>query len=150
MTTNEPRIATMPLRVRYLEADQQGVVFNMWYLAYFEDARNHYLETVGYPLTDLLASGHDIQVVATELAWSGPVRWGQDDVKIRTHVSKVGGSSLTFDFEVVRGDRLLVTGRTVYVIVALNGSGKQPVPHALRRAMAPRPATPHEEERHDG
>ena len=24
--------------VRYLEADQQGVVFNMWYLAYFDDA----------------------------------------------------------------------------------------------------------------
>jgi acyl-CoA thioester hydrolase len=146
VSENEARIAVMPLRVRYFEADQQGVVFNMWYLAYFEDARNHYLETIGYPLTRLLSSGYDIQVVATELAWKGPVRWGEEDITIRTHVAKVGGSSLTFRFEVVRGDRVLVTGKTVYVIIALDGSGKRPVPDELRLAVEPQPATPSTEE----
>ena len=145
MNAHEPVTTVMPLRVRYLEADQQGVVFNMWYLAYFEDARNHYLESIGYPLRALLASGYDIQVVATEIVWEGPVRWGQDDIAIRTHVSTVGGSSLSFRFEVVRGDTALVTGRTVYVIVALDGSGKRPVPDALRRAIGPRSDTPTQE-----
>ena len=32
-----------PVHVRFLEVDQQGVVFHMWYLAYFEDARNAFL-----------------------------------------------------------------------------------------------------------
>ena len=32
-----------PVSVRYLEVDQQGVVFNMWYLAYFDDAMTAFL-----------------------------------------------------------------------------------------------------------
>ena len=27
-----------PITIRYLEVDRQGVVFNMWYLAYLDDA----------------------------------------------------------------------------------------------------------------
>lgn len=125
----------IPLRVRYFEADQQGVVFNMWYLAYFEDARNAYLEAVGYPLQALLASGHDIQVVAVNIAWKGSVRWGDTDVEVVAHVSRIGESSLTFDFEVKRRDVTLVTGQTVYVIIAADGSGKRPVPADLRAAV---------------
>jgi len=121
--------------VRYFEADQQGVVFNMWYLAYFEDARNAYLEAVGYPLQALLASGHDIQVVAVNIAWKGSVRWGDTDVEVVAHVSRIGESSLTFDFEVKRRDVTLVTGQTVYVIIAADGSGKRPVPADLRAAV---------------
>lgn len=145
MTAKAPSAAVMPLRIRYFEADQQGVVFNMWYLAYFEDARNHYLETIGYPLTALLASGHDIQVVATELVWKGPLRWGDDDVAIRTHISRVGRSSLTFQFEVVRGDTAVVTGQTVYVIIAGDGSGNRAVPHGLREAIDAAPEHQSEE-----
>jgi acyl-CoA thioester hydrolase len=132
----EPFRVAVPLRVRYFEADQQGVVFNMWYLAYFEDARNAYLDAVGYPLQTLLASGHDIQVVAASISWRGPVRWGDPGVEVVTQVSRVGGSSLTFQFEVRRGEQSLVTGESVYVIVAANGSGKRPVPDELRHAVA--------------
>ena len=38
---------THPVEVRYLEADQQGVVFNMWYLAYFDDAFSGLCSTAG-------------------------------------------------------------------------------------------------------
>lgn len=130
-----PVTVVTPLRVRYLETDQQGIVFNMWYLAYFEDARNAYLEAVGHSLTDLLASGHDIQVVSTQIDWKGPVRWLDRDVDVVTHVAKLGHTSLTFEFRVRRGGEVLVTGRTVYVIVADDGSGKRPVPRALREAI---------------
>lgn len=133
----EPVTVVTPLRVRYFEADQQGVVFNMWYLAYFEDARNAYLEAVGYSLADLLASGHDIQVVSTQIDWKGPVRWVDRDVDIATHVARLGTTSLTFRFRVRRGGEVLVTGQTVYVIVANDGSGKRPIPQALRDAVGP-------------
>src|SRR5437667_12390906 len=48
---------THPVNVRYLEVDQQGVVFNMWYLAYFDDAMTSFLEEGGLPYVDMLAAG---------------------------------------------------------------------------------------------
>lgn len=130
---------TLPLDVRYLETDQQGVVFNMWYLAYFEDARNALLADAGFSLLDLLESGHDIQVVHSEIDWFGAVRW-PDHVEIATSVAAMGTTSLTFDFEVRRDGEVLVSGRTVYVIFARAGLGKRPVPDDLRRALgAPHP-----------
>lgn len=123
--------------VRYFEADQQGVVFNMWYLAWFEDARNALLRHAGFSLHDLLASGHDIQVVHVEIDWHGPVRW-PEDVEIVTTIGAIGRTSVTFDFTVCRGGgAAAATGRTVYVITDLGASEKRPVPQPLRDALAP-------------
>jgi acyl-CoA thioester hydrolase len=128
--------ATIPIEVRYLETDQQGVVFNMWYLAYFEDARNALFAQSGFSLADLLASGHDIQLVRTELDWVGAARW-PDQLEVTAAAADLGTTSLTIDFSVRRQQTPLVTGRTVYVIVAGDGSGKRPIPEAMRQALAP-------------
>lgn len=131
----ESKYVEMPLRVRYYEADMQGVVFNMWYLAYFEDARNAYLDSVGYSLSTLLASGLDIQVVATRIEWHGPVRWNDTDVSVVAYVTRLGVTSVTFAFAVRCGGAELVSGETVYVIVEMGQGGKKPVPEGLRQAI---------------
>ena len=64
-----------PFDVRYLEVDQQGVVFNMWYLAYFDDAMIAFLAHGGLEYDDLTAAGFDIQLVSTTVDWRGAVRW---------------------------------------------------------------------------
>ncbi len=46
-----------PIDVRYLEVDRQGVVFNMWYLAYLDDAMTAFLSEGGLPYGDMLARG---------------------------------------------------------------------------------------------
>lgn len=125
---------SMPLRVRYFEADQQGVVFNMWYLAYFEDARNGLLEWSGYSLDRLLSSGHDIRLVHAEIDWRQGLRW-RDRAEVCASVARVGATSFTFDFDVSKDDRTVVTGTIVYVIVAADSSSKRPVPKDLRRAL---------------
>jgi acyl-CoA thioester hydrolase len=130
--------ATIPIDVRYLEADQQGVVFNMWYLAYFEDARNALFAQSGFALHDLLAGGHDIQLVHTELDWAGAARW-PDRLEVSATVAHLGRTSLTIDFAVGRASEVLVTGRTVYVIVARDGSGKRPIPAGMRAALGGEP-----------
>lgn len=136
---DESRVFTMVHDVRYFEADQQGVVFNMWYLAYFEDARNGYLDWCGYSLQDLLASGHDIQVVRTEVGWRAGARW-PERIRLAASVAAIGRTSVTFDFEVRREDQVIATGRTVYVIIGTDGSGKRSVPQAMREAIGePRP-----------
>ncbi len=122
--------------VRYLEVDQQGVVFNMWYLGYFDEAMTGFLEAAGLPYEALQAGGHDVQLVHTELDWRGALGWG-DPIRICVRPEAVGRTSFTLAFE-VRGssDDVLVTGRTVYVCIRLDGSGKTPIPESLRAALA--------------
>ena len=123
--------------VRYLEVDQQGVVFNMWYLAYFDDAMTAFLEDRGVPYDKLMAAGYDVQLVHTELDWQGSLRWG-DEALVDVGVAGFGRTSFTLQFAVRTGDGTPVaTASTVYVVIALDGSGKREVPSMLREALGP-------------
>jgi acyl-CoA thioester hydrolase len=122
--------------VRYLEVDQQGVVFNMWYLGYLDEAMTGFLEFRNLPYAVLQAGGHDVQLVHTELDWRGALGWG-DTVRIQVRPEGLGRTSFTLAFEVRgEGDAVLVTARTVYVCIRLDGSGKTPLPDHLRGALA--------------
>ena len=133
---------THPVSVRYLEVDGQGVVFNMWYLAYADDAMTAFLADRGLPYPQLIASGLDTQVVSSQLNWRAGVGWG-DDVAVAVSVAAWGRTSFTLDFEVRRDSTPTCWVRTVYVVVATDGSGKQPVPVELRDALGePAPLFP--------
>jgi acyl-CoA thioester hydrolase len=121
-------------QVRYLEADQQGVVFNMWYLGYFDEAMAQFLADGGLPYPDMLASGHDVQLVHTEIDWRSSLRW-PDQAEVEVHLDEAGNTSFILAFEVRAGGLVVATGRTVYVVVATDGSGKRPIPAAMRAAL---------------
>lgn len=127
-----------PVTVRYFEVDAQNVVFNMWYLGYFDEAFNAFLTHRELPYRQLLAGGTDAQVVHTELDWAGSVGWG-DPLTITVQTAAIGRTSFTLVFEAVTGEgdaeRVACRGRTVYVAIATDGSGKQPVPGNLRKAL---------------
>jgi acyl-CoA thioester hydrolase len=48
---------------------------------------------------------------------------------------KIGSTSFTLSFTVRTGSQVRCTARTVYVVVATDGSGKQSVPPKLRAAL---------------
>jgi len=122
-----------------LEVDQQGVVFNMWYLGYFDEAMADFLAEGGLPYPDMLASGHDVQLVHTEIDWRSSLRWA-DDAWVEVSLASVGATSFSLRFAVHGGDDSLVaSGLTVYVVVATDGSGKRPVPPNIRGALRPDP-----------
>jgi acyl-CoA thioester hydrolase len=123
-----------PVTVRYLEVDRQGVVFNMWYLAYFDDAMTAFLAAGGLPYGDLLDAGYDVQLVHTELDWRGPLGFG-DTADVQVRVVQVGRTSFTLGFTVMSSDRLVAEASTVYVSVVTDGSGKTEHPTALRTAL---------------
>jgi acyl-CoA thioester hydrolase len=102
--------------VRYAECDQQGVVFNAHYLAWADEAVTHVLAGRGVSYEDLLSRGLDTSVVASELAWSSPARWG-DVVEVDGEVERVGRTSFVVAFGIRVGDRLCCTVRTTYVLV---------------------------------
>ncbi len=133
---------THPVSVRYLEVDGQGVVFNMWYLAYADDAMTAFLAHRGLPYAQLIAAGLDTQVVGSQLTWQAGVGWG-DDVAVAVSVAAWGRTSFTLDFEVRRDSTPTCWIRTVYVVVATDGSGKRTVPDDLRAALGePAPMFP--------
>jgi acyl-CoA thioester hydrolase len=123
-----------PVRVQFFEVDLQGVVFNMWYLAWFDTAMSAYLAKLGFPYDDMSRDGWDVQLVHTELDWRGGARFG-DEVVVEVATDRLGTTSFSLGYRVLRGRELLVTAKTVYVVVGIDGSGKRPVPDNLRAAL---------------
>jgi len=124
------------VNIRYLEVDRQGVVFNMWYLAYCDDAMTAFLAAGGLPYEDMLAAGHDVQVVHTEINWHGPLGFG-DPAEVLVGVAHIGRTSFTLRFHVMSSGRAVADLRTVYVAVRTEGSGKCEIPPELLAALGP-------------
>jgi acyl-CoA thioester hydrolase len=116
--------------VRYAECDQQGVVFNAHYLAWADEAVTHVLAGCGVSYEDLLARGLDTSVVASDLQWSSPARWG-DVVEVDGEVGRVGRTSFVVGFRIRVGDRLCCTVRTTYVLMDAERT-PTPVPDDVR------------------
>lgn len=123
-------------KVRYFEADQQGVVFNMWYLGYFDEAMAAFLEEGGLGYRQMLDAGFDVQLVHSEIDWGSSLRWG-DEAEVRVGVAERGSTSFALDFDVSAGEKSVASGRTVYVVVATDGTGKRPIPEILDKALGP-------------
>ncbi|MHA6796799.1 acyl-CoA thioesterase [Pseudonocardia bannensis] len=137
---------THPVNVRYLEVDAQGVVFNAWYLAYFDDAMTAFLADRGLPYTVMTDAGYDVQLVRSEIDWKAGVGWG-DEIVVAVSTARIGRTSFALDFQVRRGggDDAEVTcaGRTVYVVIATDGSGKREIPPLIADALGdPAPLLP--------
>ncbi len=123
-----------PVTVRYMEVDQQGVVFNGWFLGYFDDAMTAMLDARGLPYESMLERGHDVQLVHNETTWRKGVRW-REDVRIAVELARLGTTSFTLEFTLTVQGEVRVTSRTVYVVVGTDGSGKRPVPAFLIEAL---------------
>ena len=133
---------THPVHVRYLEVDAQGVVFNAWYLAWFDDAMTAFLRHGGLPSRAMLDAGYDVQLVHSEIDWRAGVGFG-DDVQVAVSTARVGRTSFALDFEVRRGPDVTCAGRTVYVVIATDGSGKREIPALIAEALGePAPLLP--------
>jgi acyl-CoA thioester hydrolase len=122
------------MRVRYMEVDAQGVVFNGWYLTYFDEAMAAFLGAGGAGYPELIASGLDTQLVHAEVDWRAGLRW-QEEFTVAVSTARVGRTSFALDFEARRTGEVTCAARIVYVVVATDGSGKRPVPPALAAAL---------------
>jgi acyl-CoA thioester hydrolase len=131
-----------PVRVRYHEVDAQGVVFNAWYLAWFDEALTEFLESRELSYTTMLDAGYDVQLVHTEIDWRSGVGW-VDDVVVAVSTARLGTTSFDLDFEVRHEGKATCSARTTYVVIAVDGSGKREIPPLIRNALGdPAPLRP--------
>jgi acyl-CoA thioester hydrolase len=137
----------LPVPVRYLEVDAQGVVFNAWYLAWFDEAMAAFLAARGMPYRTMLDAGYDVQLVRSEIDWKAGVGFG-DAVGVAVSTARIGRTSFALDFEVRRspeggGSEVTCAGRTTYVVIAADGTGKREIPPIIADALGePLPLRP--------
>ena len=124
-----------PVTPRYFEFDQQGIVFNAWYLAWFDDAQAGYFAARGVPMAELIAGGRDVRLVRTEVEWAAPVLPGMQ-VEVDVTTAALGRTSVTLQFTVLdAAGSATCRARTVYVVVDTDGFRPAQIPEYLRQAL---------------
>jgi acyl-CoA thioester hydrolase len=108
--------------VAFRDLDGLGHVNNAVYMSYVESARLAYMQEVLGPLElDELGIVADVKI-----SFRSPAHLGEK-LALSHRVSRVGETSLVFDFEVRGGDgRLVAEGTTVHV--AFDYGVRRPVP----------------------
>ena len=103
------------LRVRWAEADMQGIVFNGHYLTYFDVAFTEYWRETGLPnVLEQAAEGRELFARKATIEYKAPARF-DDVIDIGVRCAGFGNSSVRFVLEIHRSDQHLVSGELVYV-----------------------------------
>jgi acyl-CoA thioester hydrolase len=122
-----------PMRVRWAEADMQGVVFNAHYLAYFDIAITEYWRVLSKGDQDWLAQAFEhLYVVKATVEFHRPARF-DDELLVAVRCARLGRSSMTVDFEIHRTVAHLISGQSIYVYV--KDAKSMPIPDDLRRRI---------------
>jgi acyl-CoA thioester hydrolase len=108
--------------VAFRDLDGLGHVNNAVYLSYVESARLAYMQEILGPL-----ELEELGIVAdVKISFRSPASLGET-LEVGQRVSRVGETSLVFDFEIRGGDgRLVAEGSTVHV--AFDYGMRRPVP----------------------
>ncbi len=114
-----PQVFEAPVRVRYAETDQMGVVYHSNYIIWFEVGRVEMMRQLGLVYRDL--EKHDdihIAVADVHCRFKAPALY-DDLLTIRTRLVNVRGSVLHFGYEIVRPEdgKLLAEGESVHIAV---------------------------------
>lgn len=123
-----------PIRVRYGEVDQQGVVYNGNYLVYTDVAFTEFLRFRGYTYKELVVH-HGSEVCHKKSGFEYISSAFEDDLlEVGVRVIRVGERSFTLGFEVYRqGEEApLVLSEIVYVGYNTEKRASQPLTKIMR------------------
>ena len=120
-------------RVWFSDTDAQGVVYYGRYLPYFDHARTEYHRHLG----GLAIQGAEFVMRACDVDYLAPARF-DDLIESFVRVSRIGTTSVTYEFEAHRlpDETRMVTATQVLVLVDLASRRPTPVPHELRARIA--------------
>lgn len=132
-----------PLDVRFFEVDSLGVVFNMWYLGWCDEAMSAFMESIGHGYKTLRAQGYDAVLRKAEIEWLDSLEaFQQAEVAVR--VDHVGTTSFRLRYDIERVSGAGPTGREptccaqvaiTYVCVRIDDRKRAPIPLGLRAAL---------------
>lgn len=126
------------LRVRYVECDMQGHVFNGHYLTWFDIAHTEALRAaLGVSYGEFVAEhGVDFVVAESGVRYLAPAHF-DDVLEIAVTFLPLTSSSLTSRFAIGRDGTAVAAGFLRHVCVDATTHAKTPWPDAFRTALAP-------------
>jgi acyl-CoA thioester hydrolase len=117
-------------RVGFSDTDAQGIVYYGRYLPYFDGARVEYHRHLG--ILERERREHELVMRANTIEYLAPARF-DDLVEVFIRVSRIGRTSITYDFAAYRieDDLLMVTALQTLVLVDLEERRAYPIPENL-------------------
>jgi acyl-CoA thioester hydrolase len=129
----------MTVRVYYEDTDFSGIVYHANYLRFMERGRTNHLRLLGADHRALFEEanretpGFAFVVRSMRIEFLKSAR--MDDVlEVITRPVDVKGASITLHQQVLRGEEILVDAQVR--VACVSGGRAQPIPKALRQAMA--------------
>ncbi len=121
------------ITVRYAETDMMGIVYHGNYLPWFEVGRTTLLKECGLPYRELEAQGYLLPVIELGVKFLKPALY-DDNITIVTRLHEKPLLRIRLEYEVRRGEELLVTGFTVHGFINKAGEPVRP-PAAFTEKM---------------
>lgn len=122
-------------RVRWADTDASGRIHFTAMFRWFEYAEQEFLRSHGLTLNDLIDERVNLPRVHVEANYRAALTH-DDAVEIHVGVERVGRSSATLSFDVIRDDgELAGNGRVTWCAVDLESESACPLPDPLRRAL---------------
>ncbi len=125
------------IRVRWMECDAQGIVYNGAYLGYLEIGQAEYYRNLGFAIYIIPQSGYfDFAVVKSTQEFKAPAKV-DEIIDLYVRVSHIGTTSLVLHLEIYpeNSDRMLTSIETVYVGYDAETESSKPVPDAIRQLV---------------
>ncbi len=113
------------ITVRYAETDMMGIVYHGNYLPWFEVGRTTLLKECGLPYKDLEAEGYHLPVIELGVKYARPALY-DDTLTIITRLKERPSLRIHLEYEVRRGEELLVTGFTTHAFINKSGEPVRP------------------------
>jgi acyl-CoA thioester hydrolase len=126
-----PMEQTIPIRVRYSEADAMGFLHHSRFFQYFEMGRIELLRANGHSYAELEADGVFFVVAKVECQFKAPAR--QDELlHLTTRIDRQTYVRIDHSYELKRDGVLLATARTTIACVGRDGKMRK-IPEELAK-----------------
>jgi len=123
-----------PVRVRYAETDQMGVVYYANYFVWFEIGRTDLLRTLGSTYRQLEAEGLSLPVIEASCQYAAPCLYDEELVVV-TRGRLLSPIRVAFSYAVERADGAIAArGRTEHAALGRDGRPHR-LPAFLREAL---------------
>ena len=125
------------LRVRWMECDAQGIVFNGAYMGYLEVGQSEYFRNLGFSIYGIARQGFfDTAVVKTTLEFKAPARV-DEMLDLYVRVGNFGNTSFHLDMEIYRqsNETLLNSVQSIYVGYCAESNASRRVPDEIRELV---------------
>jgi len=104
----------VPIRVRYGDTDQMGVVYYGTYPFYFEIGRSEFMRTKGFTYREFEERGFHLVVVSMEAKYHSNATY-DDLITVKTGISDLKSRGMTFNYRIFKDSTLLVEGNTKHI-----------------------------------